>query len=79
MLVIQNICRDIFFLFWLICAPSFIYSDMELQSFDHVKHNNEVMKKGAINQNILRESGLGNQSRVKLRKKHKTLTWKSVV
>lgn len=71
MLVLQNACRNVFFLFLLICAPSFIYT----QSFDYVNTRTEVIENGVINQNIIRENDLIDNSRKKICKKHKKLSY----
>ncbi len=75
MLALQNAYRSIFFLFLLISAPSFIYSDNCPQSFGYVNTIAEVINNGVINQNIIRENDLVDKSRKKICKKTKKLSY----
>lgn len=49
MLILQNPCRSIFFLFLLICAQSFIYSENCLESFDYENISTVDPENEAIN------------------------------
>lgn len=53
MLILQKTCRSIFFLFLLIGAPSCIYSEDCLQSFDGVNNSPEAIAEGVSNQNSI--------------------------
>lgn len=67
MLVLQNAYRSVFFLFFLLCAPSSIYSDKCPQSCDSANTENEV-----INQKIIDKA---NSKICKKHDKHKKLSY----
>ncbi len=72
MLNLQNAYRSVCFLFLPICAPLCIYSDHCLPSGGSINTSTEVIENGAINLNIIKEN---DKSRVKLRQKHKKLSY----
>lgn len=75
MLVLQNAYRSVFFLFLLICAPLFVYSDNCPQSFGNVNTSTEVIENGVINQNIIREKDLVDKLKMKKCKNHKKFSY----
>jgi hypothetical protein len=75
MLVLQNAYRTVSFLFLLICAPSFIYSDNCPESFSYVNTSIEVIANKVFNQNVLTENDLFNTSIKKSCKKYKNLLY----
>lgn len=76
-LILQNAYRSVFFLFLLICAPSFIYSDSCPEPFGYVNSSTEVIENGMmINQDIIRENDFVDKSRAKTCKnRHKKLSY----
>lgn len=75
MLVLQNAYRSAFFLLLLICAPLCVYSGNCSQSFGYANTSTGVIKDGVITQNIIKENDLCDRSRIKIRKKHKKLSY----
>lgn len=74
MLVLQNACRSVFFLFLLMSVPSSIYSDNCPQSGDYTKTHIDVIENRVINHNIIKENDLVN-SKKKTCKKAKNLSY----
>lgn len=80
MWVLKNAHKGaVFILFLLIWIPSYVYSSNCLQSFDYVTANTKSVNNEWINQNVLwnitRKNDLIAQSRKRICKKHKKLSY----
>lgn len=79
MLILQNTYKNVFFLFFLICAQPFIYSDNSSdnypQSLGYANISSEAIKNGAVNQKIIEENDLVDKLRKKAYKTDKKLCY----
>ena len=78
MLILQNAYKSVFFLFLLVCVPSFIYSNNSPESFGYSNNGLKVIENSAINQDIANESDLFDdliEKSCKKHKKHKKLSY----
>lgn len=75
MLILQNSCRRFFFLFLLVCAPSFMYSENCTGLFDFENSSTYGVEDGLINEYMIKENDLVNKSAGKACKKYNKLTY----
>lgn len=74
MLILKNACRNVFFLFLLICAPS-IYSNGYPESFGDVIISTDLIENCRTTKALREENNSVHKSTKKLCKKHKKLSY----